>query len=85
MAQSLVVTASEANRYFARLLRAVAEGKRVTITSHGKPVAQIGPVDNREDDRLKMKEALAQMETRWAATEPRVIGPWTREELYERD
>ena len=47
----LTVTAAEANRSFSKLLRAAREGKRVTITSHGTPVAELGPVDG-EPSRL---------------------------------
>ena len=38
------VTASEARRRIAAVLRSVAQGERVTVTSHGKPVATIEPV-----------------------------------------
>lgn len=40
-----IVTAADANRYFSRILRSARAGKTITITSHGKPVAQLGPVD----------------------------------------
>lgn len=29
----------------ATLLRRVADGERIVITSHGRPIAQLGPVD----------------------------------------
>lgn len=85
MARTLTVTAAEANRSFSRLLRAAKEGTCVTITAHGKPVAELGPVETDEAEREQRLRALAEMETRWVAEEPRVIGPWTREELYDRD
>lgn len=39
-----VISATEANRQFSRLLRAVENGGRVTITKDGKPVAVLTPV-----------------------------------------
>lgn len=82
MAANLVVSAAEANRSFSKLLRAVREGKRVTITSHGEPVAEIGPVDD-DADRRAADKAWAEIEARWATCEPIVVGPWSREEIYD--
>ncbi|MDN3565698.1 type II toxin-antitoxin system Phd/YefM family antitoxin [Paeniroseomonas aquatica] len=75
------LTAAEANRSFSALLRQAAAGERVVITSHGRPVAEIGPV--REDTAAKeaaWEALLARLDTQ----EPTLIEPWTREELYER-
>jgi prevent-host-death family protein len=78
------ISAAEANQNFSALLRRAAAGEHVTITSRGKPVAEIGPV--REDQGVAAREAArAQLMARLRSQEPRVIGPWTREELYERD
>jgi prevent-host-death family protein len=87
MSKSLVVSAAEANRSFSKLLRAVKEGANVTVTSHGEPVAEIVPIsrDKVEEDRRQMQEAFAEMQKRWASTEPLVIGPWSRDDLYDRD
>lgn len=38
-----LVSATEANRHFSRLLRAVENGEQVTITKDGKPVAVLAP------------------------------------------
>lgn len=76
------LTAAEANRSFSALLRQAAAGERVVITSHGRPVAEIGPV--REDTAAKdvaWETLLAGLD----AQEPTIIEPWTREELYERE
>ena len=85
MNRSLTVSAAEANRSFSKLLRAVQEGKRVTITSHGKPVAQIGPVDDDAAEKERLAKALEDLKAHWATLKPVVVGPWTREELYDRD
>jgi prevent-host-death family protein len=75
-----VVTAAEANRDFSRLLREVREGRSFTITSHGRPVARIGPVDLRLDEREAAKEALLER----LRSQPTLnAGRWTRDELYD--
>ncbi|HEY1753578.1 MAG TPA: type II toxin-antitoxin system prevent-host-death family antitoxin [Caulobacteraceae bacterium] len=86
MPRSLTVAAAEANRSFSKLLRAAKEGARIVITSHGEPIAELGPVSQAEADdaeQQQIEDAHAQMEARWAATENRVVGPWTRSELYD--
>lgn len=81
------VTATEANRSFSKLLREVERGERVEITSHGKRVAAIIPLDDEDEETIRQRQlaALAKLQKRWATREFKVIGPWTREELYERD
>ncbi|MGH6957387.1 MAG: type II toxin-antitoxin system Phd/YefM family antitoxin, partial [Caulobacteraceae bacterium] len=76
----LIVPAAEANRTFSKLLRAAREGRRILITSHGQPVAELTPASAAGRD-----EAIAEQEAHWASLKPKVVGPWTREELYERD
>ena len=76
------LTAAEANRSFSALLRQAAAGERVVITSHGRPVAEIGPV--REDTATREK-AFAELMARLRSQQPTLIEPWTREDLYERE
>ena len=59
------VTAYEAKTHLPRLLRAAERGETVIITRHGKPVAQLGPVEVRRRDDIaavieRMKRARAQ-------------------------
>ena len=82
---TLTIPAAEANRQFSRLLRAVREGARVIITSHGEPVAQLGPPDTQADEAARLNEALAALESQWEQAGPIVVGAWTRDELYDRD
>ncbi|MHB8530184.1 MAG: type II toxin-antitoxin system Phd/YefM family antitoxin [Caulobacteraceae bacterium] len=84
---TLTVPAAEANRQFSKLLRAAREGARITITSHGEPVAELGPVSSEGEDAelLARREAQEGLESHWAGLKPVVVGPWTRAELYERD
>ena len=49
------VGAFEAKTHLPRLLNRVAEGERITITRHGKPVALLIPVD--EAGSLTAKES----------------------------
>lgn len=75
------VSAADANRSFSRILRTVREGRSVVVTSHGKPVAKIVPVDEHEDRAVRgaRTELLSRLRS-----EPVVsIGRWTRDELYE--
>ena len=87
MSRDLTIPAAEANRSFSKLLRAVKDGARITITSHGQPVAELGPVsDHGLDDaeQRRLAEAQARLEARWSATDTRTIGAWSRDELYDR-
>lgn len=82
---TLTVPAAEANRRFSSLLRAVREGATVIITSHGEPVAQMGPPDTRSDEAARLNEALAALESQWRQVTPVAVGAWTRDELHDRD
>lgn len=79
------ITATEANQNLSRVLRDVAAGSAYTVTSRGKPVAKIGPCDtdidvDKADKRKRMEAMLERMKQR----KPVIVGPWTRDELYER-
>lgn len=54
------VSAAEANRQFSRLLREAQAGETITITSRGKPVAQLAPIA--EDKAAKDKAWAAFVE-----------------------
>jgi prevent-host-death family protein len=85
---NLTVPAAEANRSFSKLLRAAREGARIIITSHGQPVAELGPAQNHEAEeaeRLRVAEAHDRLMQRLKSQPPVVVGPWTRQDLYERD
>ena len=74
-------TASEANRQFSAVLRDVAQGERITVTSRGKPVATIEPVRRQGAARTSAakRRLLDRLATVRAAGERR----WTRDELYD--
>ena len=76
------VTAAEANRQFSAVLRQVAQGERVLVTSRGKPVATIEPV--RPPSRTAMSAAkrrlLEHLDSLPVSGQAR---DWTRDELYD--
>ncbi len=47
------VGAFEAKTHLSALLERVAQGETFTITRHGKPVAQLVPVERRDPDRIR--------------------------------
>jgi prevent-host-death family protein len=47
------VGAFEAKTHLSSLLERVAKGETFTITRHGKPVAQLVPVERRDPNRVR--------------------------------
>lgn len=75
------ITASEANRQFSAVLREVAEGHSVLVTSRGKPVATIQPV--RQRSRSTVSAAKRRLLEHLDAMPVRGTRNWTRDELYD--
>jgi prevent-host-death family protein len=73
------ISAAEANRKFSELLRGVKAGQKYIVTSHGRPVARIEPID-KEDDADRAHDALLKRLRSQRAID---IGHWTRDELYD--
>lgn len=73
------VKASEANRYFSRMLREVAQGEAYTIISRGKAVASMHPAGREVEQRRQAKSDLLKRLNSQPVTGRR---EWTREELY---
>lgn len=74
------VTAQDANRHFSALLRKVAQGQEVVVTSRGTPVARMLPVANGQALRPAARAALL---AHLAAQAPAGARSWTRDELYD--
>jgi prevent-host-death family protein len=72
------ISASEANQRFSEMLREVANGESFTVTSRGRPVARVIPVEHGDQQR-KIERLLEFVET----LPRRRAGPWKREDLYE--
>ena len=75
------ISDDDANRSFSQILRDVRDGASYVVTAHGKPVARIVPFKQTSDARLAAREALFK---RLDAQPTLNLGPWTRDELYER-
>jgi prevent-host-death family protein len=73
------ISAAEANRKFSELLRGVREGRTYVVTSHGRPVARIEPV-NKQDDSDRARDTLLK---RLRSQKAINIGSWNRDELYD--
>jgi prevent-host-death family protein len=77
-----VISAAGANRNFSQVLREVREGRSFVVTSHGKPVARIAPLQSGSEHSSAAKAALLKR----LRNQPVIdIGRWDRDELYERD
>ena len=75
------VTAAKANRQFSSMLREVAQGGRVLVTSRGKPVATLEPV--RRVATARAGAAKRRLLLRLAAVTPMGARDWARDELYD--
>lgn len=75
------ISAAEANRQFSRLLRGVREeGASYIVTSHGKAVARIVPVEGANQMRAHARADLLERLRKQPLAKAK---PWTRDELYE--
>lgn len=74
------ISAADANRNFSQLLRDVREGQSYVVTSHGRAVARIGPVDQ---GRSSAGVARAALLSRLRAERVVKIGRWKRDDLYD--
>jgi prevent-host-death family protein len=78
---SSAIAAADANRDFSKLLRRVRDGGSCVITSHGKPVARMIPIDGHDRVRAAARHVLmARLRTQPVTA---AIDPWTRDDLYE--
>lgn len=74
------VSAADANRKFSKLLHAVREGRSYVVTSHGKAVARIVPIEKNGAATPGARTALLKR----LRSEPVVtIGRWSRDDLYK--
>ncbi len=74
------VSAADANRKLSELLRGVRQGSSYVVTSHGKPIARLVPVESSNAVAAGARTALfARLHSQRTVD----IGRWSREELYE--
>ncbi len=76
----LAMSAAEANRNFSTVLRQVRGGRSYVITSHGRPVARIVPIEAGGHVRSVARATLFR---HLRASPVRKIGAWSRDDLYE--
>jgi prevent-host-death family protein len=87
MPKPIVVSAADANRSFSKLLRLAQQGERIRITSHGRPVAELRPLEPDPEERARFDRARADLQAHWARLAiggPVTLGPWSRDEIYDR-
>ena len=77
-----IVTATEANQRFSEILRDVSAGDSFTVTSRGTPVAQIVPPTAKPK---ASREELEAMFARMRELPGIVTGPYTRDDIYDRN
>jgi prevent-host-death family protein len=82
---SRVVAAAEANRQFSRILRDVASGQFVVVTSRGKPVAEMRPVSKDADASAEEKKRrdFQRFLDDLRARPVRHLGRFNRDDAYE--
>lgn len=76
------IRASDANRKFSQILQRVGKGESFVITSHGKPVAEIRPIEDdaeKEHKRAARERLFARLKSQPAVN----AGKWSRDELYD--
>lgn len=74
------VSAADANRNLSQLLRGVRQGRSYIVTSHGKPIARLVPVESSNPVASGARSALL---ARLHAQRSVNVGRWNRDELYE--
>ncbi len=74
------ISAADANRKFSQLLRDVRDGQSYVVTSHGRAVARIAPV---QEDHASAAQARSSLLGRLRSERVVRIGRWKRDELYE--
>ena len=71
------ISASEANQHFSEMLRDVQRGEAFVVTSRGRPVARVSPIETAPKSAAVegLLEFLGQLPRRGA-------GDWRRSDLY---
>ncbi len=77
-----VISAADANRSFSKVLPDVRDGVSYIVTSHGRPVARIAPVQS-EQGKVGDSPAWGKLLRRLKKQPAINIGRWKRDELYD--
>jgi prevent-host-death family protein len=73
------ISAADANRKFSKLLRDIKEGQSYVVTSHGRPVARIAPVDEGHQTTNARTVLLNRLRSQRVLN----VGRWKRDDLYD--
>jgi prevent-host-death family protein len=80
------VSAADANRHFSKILGEVKKGQTIVVTSHGEPVAKIGPASEDDAHELGRERARQDLIAHLRAVQSLNIPiTWKRDDLYEDD
>jgi prevent-host-death family protein len=74
------ISATEARRRFLQLLQGVRRGRTYIVTSYGKPVAKISPVE--KSGRVEVS-ATGMLLARLRSQPTVKVDGWSRDDLYE--
>ncbi len=69
------ISAGDANQHFSKMLRDVQGGESYVVTSRGRPVARVVPIDRESRSVGSLLEFVRNLPRRHA-------GAWTRDDLY---
>jgi prevent-host-death family protein len=78
------IGAREANRSFSKILREAENGKTITITRNGKPVARLEPVGKQWKSEAEREKSIARMMKLLEKGLDLGGGPYAREEMHKR-
>lgn len=73
------ISAADANRKFSQVLRDVRQGQSYVVTSHGRAVARIAPVNAAAAPARRRRSLLSRLRSQRVIN----VGRWTRDELYD--
>jgi prevent-host-death family protein len=73
------ISAADANRKFSQLLRDVKGGQSYVVTSHGRPVARIAPLEQNRSAAQARSSLIRRLRSERVVE----IGRWKRDDLYE--
>ena len=78
-----LISATDANREFSRVLNEVANGATYVVTARGKPTIRMVPVTSDDADLAERKRRLKTLLDRLAKQPAQNFGRVTREDGYE--
>lgn len=77
------ISATDANREFSRVLNEVASGETYVVTTRGRPVIKMVPIDGPEADRVEKNRKLKRLLDELSERPVQNLGRVTRDDGYE--